>query len=71
MDQERHKYKMVFRKILSDSVFVPYTVTCSCTEGEIQGMREHIAMELEHESGCEVICWKIEREDDSPQVENG
>lgn len=60
-------YILQFNEYVSKSSYVPICKTCKCTEDELQGEKERIAMEIEAQNGNRVECLNITEYQDNYQ----
>lgn len=58
-DGKKHKYILQFNEYVSKSSFIPVCKTCECTEDELQGVKEKMAMDIENTNGNRVECTNI------------
>lgn len=56
--REEKRFRMVFRA--KTNGYKRRVIRCTCTEEELQGMKEHWAMVIEEELGSPVECIEIE-----------
>lgn len=58
-DGKKRVYIMEFREYISKESFVPQYKKTECTEDDLQGEKERMAMEIEERNGNRVECTNI------------